>query len=81
MKRLFILTYPKLTLYIIAVVIAYFIFQIPSIYLAVTSFDNITYLVLFSAGLLYSAGFTTPIATGFFLAANPLNLYLASLVA
>ena len=31
--------------------------------------------------MLFSAGFTTPIATGFFLALDPANIYAASLVA
>ena len=80
MKRLFIFSYPKLTLYFVAIIVAYFIFQIPFIYNAVVSFDSLIYLAIFFAGLLFSAGFSTPIATGFFLALNPSDIYTAAFV-
>jgi hypothetical protein len=80
MKRLFIFTYPKLTIYLLAVVGAYFIFQIPSVTQAITSFNGLIYLAVFFAGLLYSAGFSTALATGFFLAFNPTNPYVFALV-
>ncbi len=80
MKRFFIFTYPKLTIYVVAVFVAYFVFQIPAVNNTVSSFESI-YLPIFFGGLLFSAGFTTPIATGFFLALDPANIYAASLVA
>ena len=80
MKRLFIFSYPKLTLYVIAVICAYFVFQIPSVLSFVSSFDSWIYLPVFFGGLLYSAGFTTPIATGFFLALNSSDIYVAALI-
>lgn len=80
MKRLFIFSYPKLTLYIVAIFVAYFVFQIPAVSMFVSSFAGSTYLPIFFAGLLYSAGFTTPIATGFFLNIDPLNIYHAALI-
>lgn len=80
MKRLFVFTYPKLTFYIIGVIIAYYIFQIPSVYDFVLSFNTLIYLAIFFAGLLYSAGFSTPIATGFFLALKPADPFMAALV-
>ena len=80
MKRLFIFSYPKLTLYVIAIICAYFVFQIPSVLSFVSSFDSWIYLPVFFGGLLYSAGFTTPIATGFFLALNSSDIYTAAFV-
>ena len=80
MKRLLIFSYPKLTLYVIAVICAYFVFQIPSVLSFVSSFDSWIYLPVFFGGLLYSAGFTTPIATGFFLALNSSDIYVAALI-
>ncbi|MBM3232073.1 hypothetical protein FJZ21_01705 [Candidatus Pacearchaeota archaeon] len=81
MKRLFIFTYPKLTFYIIGIIAAYFIFQNPFISDFISSFDNLTYLSIFFGGLLFSAGFTTPIATGFFLSIDPaVNLIYASII-
>ena len=70
MKRLFIFTYPKLTLYIIATFVAYFIFQIPAVVLFFRGVEGLSYIAIFLGGLLYSAGFTAPIATGFFLSLN-----------
>lgn len=81
MKRFFIFTYPKLTLYIIAIFLAYFLFQIPSVSQSIESFNSIEYLPIFFGGLLFSAGFTTPLATGFFLSIDPaINLYSAALI-
>ena len=80
MKRLFIFTYSKLTLYVIAIIAAYFVFQLPAVSAFVVSIDNLFYLSIFFAGLLYSAGFTTPIATGFFLAIDPINIYSVALI-
>lgn len=80
MKRLFIFTYPKLTLYVIAIIGAYFVFQIPAVLGAVYSLSSMLYLSIFFAGLLFSAGFSTPIATGFFLALNPTNIYLSAFI-
>ncbi|MEK6908844.1 MAG: hypothetical protein AABX23_02220 [Nanoarchaeota archaeon] len=78
MKRLFIFTYPKLTLYVIAIILAYFVFQMSVVSGFIASMNNLFYLSIFLAGLLFSAGFTTPIATGFLLASDPSNIYLAA---
>lgn len=80
MKRFFIFTYPKLTLYVVAIVLAYFFFQIPAVSEAVSSFDSFIYLPIFFGGLLYSAGFTTPLATGFFLNYSVHNIFISSLI-
>lgn len=80
MKRLFIFTYPKLTLYVLAIIGAYFVFQIPAIVAFITDLDVLIYLAVFFGGLLYSAGFTTPIATGFFLALQVPLPIIAALV-
>lgn len=79
MKRFFIFTYPKLTLYTVAIIAAYFVFQMPVVYEAVTSFDAL-YLPVFFGGLLYSAGFTTPLATGFLIAYDTSNPLTAALI-
>lgn len=81
MKRFFIFSYPKLTIYVIAIIIAYFIFQMPAVSEAISSFDTLVYISLFLGGLLYSAGFTAPIATGFFLAISPENALGSALIA
>ena len=38
------------------------------------------YLPVFFAGLLFSAGFSTPIAMGFFLTLDPTNIYLSAFI-
>ena len=80
MKRLFVFSYPKLTIYILAIAVSYFIFQIPSVLQFVSSFDNLLYIPVFIGGLLYTVGFTAPISTGFFLALHPSNILIASLI-
>ena len=42
--------------------------------------DGANYFLVFLAGLLFSFGFTTPIAVGFFITASPSNLYLAAII-
>lgn len=79
MKRFFIFTYPKLTLYIVGIILAYFFFQIPAVGEAITSFDTL-YLPFFFGGLLYSAGFTTPIATGFLIAYDTSSPLIGALI-
>ncbi len=82
MKRFFIFTYPKLTFYFIAIILAYFFFQIPSVSQAIGLFGSFEYLPIFFGGLLFSAGFTTPIATGFFLSIDPaVSVFSVALVA
>ena len=81
MKRLFIFTYPKLTLYFIAIILAYFLFQISYINSFINSLNSFVYLFMFFGGLLFSAGFTTPLATGFFLSIDPaINLFYTALI-
>jgi hypothetical protein len=79
MKRFFIFSYPKLTLYVLAIISAYFVFQIPTVSDFVTSIDSFVYLPIFFGGLLYSAGFTTPLATGFLLAYDSANPMVAAI--
>ena len=80
MKRLFIFTYPKLTLFVLAIIAAYFVFQIPAVLGVIHSLNSMYYLPVFFAGLLFSAGFSTPIAMGFFLTLDPTNIYLSAFI-
>ena len=80
MKRLFKFKYPKLTLLIIAIISAYFLFKNPEISSFFSNLGGSSYLGIFIAGFFFSFGFTTPFAIGFFLVANPENIFLASLI-
>ena len=80
MKRLFKFKYPKLVLLVILVIISYIVFRNPHVNILVQGLGNLDYIGLFIAGLLFSFGFTTPFAIGFFLISNPSNIYLAALI-
>ncbi|MEK6855440.1 MAG: hypothetical protein AABX73_04420 [Nanoarchaeota archaeon] len=72
--------YPKLILLCASVIIAYFIFKNQDVQSFVSGLDSLSYLGIFIAGLLFSFGFSTPFAIGFFIISNPDNLLLAALI-
>lgn len=80
MKRLFKFKYPKLFLLILFSITAYVVFSDARIQALVVSLGELSYLGIFIAGLCFSFGFSTPFAVGFFLIAQPENLWLAALV-
>ncbi|MGV8142771.1 MAG: hypothetical protein ACP5NS_04005 [Candidatus Pacearchaeota archaeon] len=75
------LRYPKLTAYLVFILLAYYFFtsDISSSY--VSLFISHGYWSIFLAGLLFSYGFTTPFAIGIFVFAEPSNIFLASVIA
>jgi hypothetical protein len=80
MRRLFRFKYPKITLLIVFSILAYWIFSQGSVQGFVEHMGRLSYLGVFIAGILFSFGFTTPFAIGYFLVANPSNIYLAALI-
>lgn len=74
------LKYPKITLLLAIIAIVYVIFRNPEISAVFSRFDNLQFFGPFVAGILYSFGFTAPIATGFFLVLNPTNVYITALI-
>ncbi|MEK6847130.1 MAG: hypothetical protein AABY16_03105 [Nanoarchaeota archaeon] len=66
-KSPWIFKYPKITVFLIAVVAAYFIFRNPFTIFKIAAINGDRYIGAFIAGLFYSFGFTAPFATGFFL--------------
>ena len=78
---LFKLRYPKLTLYLLFVFFAYFLFTSDYFSEYISIITGYGYWSIFLAGLLFSYGFTTPFAIGIFLLAEPSNLLLSSLIA
>ena len=75
------LRYPKLTLYVLFILFAYYFFTLNYFSQYIPIFVNHGYWSIFLAGLLFSYGFTTPFAIGIFILAQPSNLILASIVA
>jgi len=80
MKRLFKFRYPKLLALLIISVLSYFIFSNPSIQEFFQNLNGLSYLGNFVGGILFSFGFSTPIAIGIFLVSEPENIYIASLI-
>lgn len=80
MKRLFKYRYPKLTLLIVFSILAYFVFSDYRVGGFISNLGELKYLGIFIGGLLFSFGFTTPFAIGFFVIANPDNILLSALI-
>jgi len=80
MKSLFKFRYPKLFILLIAIIASYLIFSNSNISEVVKNLGTLNYLGIFLAGLLFSFGFTTPFAIGFFLTTSPENIFLAAII-
>lgn len=78
-KRLFKFRYPKIALFFVCVLIAYVVFSRPEVSDFLSGIGN-GYIFTFIGGLLFSFGFTTPFAIGFFIDANPSNLFFAAII-
>lgn len=80
MKRLFRFKYPKIALWIIFIIAAYFVFSNPSIQNFINNNEFDGYLYVFIFGALFTFGFTTPFSIGFFLTYNPENILLSAII-
>lgn len=80
MKRLFNYKYPKLTLLLISIVLAYYIFSSELVTDKLNSFGAFGYLGVIIAGFLFSFGFSTPFAVGFFLTFHTNNIVFTALI-
>ncbi len=81
MKILFKPKYPKLTILLMSVILAYYIFSNPAIAEKILKLESLGYLSYIIFGALFTFGFTTPFAVGFFFIANPPNIVIASILA
>ena len=80
MKHLFKFKYLKIFWLIISIIIAYIIFSNSSVNSFVNNLGNLSYLGIFIAGMLFSFGFTSPFAAGFFIILKPSSIWIASLI-
>ena len=80
MKHFFEFKYPKIAILILLVGVAYIVFSNPLVGDFVNGLEIYGYLSNFIAGLLFSFGFTTPFAVGFFVLYHPNNIFLASIL-
>jgi hypothetical protein len=80
MKRLFKFRYPKIALWIIFIIAAYFIFSNPAVKDWINGAGPSNYLYVFLFGALFTFGFTTPFSIGFFVDYSPQNLLVSVLI-
>jgi len=73
--------YPKLVLLVVSIIIAYFVFNSPVGQEFALDLDNLHYIGMFIAGILFALGFTAPFAVGFFIVSEEPNIFLAALIA
>jgi len=72
--------YPKIAVLILAIILAYIIFSNPSVSDFVSHLGNLSYLGVFIAGMLFTFGFTSPFAAGFFIILNPSNIWISGII-
>src|SRR3989344_3455325 len=81
MRRLFKFRYPKLLALFFVIIIAYVIFSNDSVGAWVSGLGDSGYIAVFIFGMLFTFGFTTPFAIGFFITLNLENIWIAGFVA
>lgn len=79
-KKIIGFQYPKLLILIVSIILAYYIFSQSSVMDWVGGLNNLSYLGIFIAGMLLAFGFSAPFSVGFFIAAQPQNILLATLI-
>jgi len=80
MKRLFKLKYPKILTLIEFALLAYIIFSDPFFAEYVKELHQYGYYSMFFFGSLFTFGFTTSFAIGYFITYTPANIWLAGLI-
>ena len=81
MKNFLKLKHPKLVLLVLVIIFAYFIFSKPYVQEPLKNLgETSNYLATFVGGILFTFGFTTPIAIGIFLTLEPSNLLVAAII-
>jgi hypothetical protein len=66
--------YPKLTLLILSIILAYVLFTNPNVESFISGIEKLGYFGTFIAGMLISFGFTAPFSVGYFITLNPENI-------
>jgi hypothetical protein len=80
MKRLFEVKYPKILTLIGFTLTAYIIFSDPFFAEYVKELHQFGYYSMFLFGSLFTFGFTTPFAIGYFLTYTPTNIWIAGII-
>jgi hypothetical protein len=79
-EKIFRFKYPKLLILIALVILAYSIFNNPTLSNLISNLNNLSYIGIFISGLLLAFGFTAPFSVGFFITSNPPNILIAVLI-
>ena len=72
--------YPKLLILIISIAVAYYVFSRPGVMDWVGGLNSLSYVGILIAGIMLAFGFSAPFSVGFFIAAQPSSLLLATLI-
>jgi len=78
--HLFAYKYPKLILFILCIIFAYFLVSDSSFVNVIQHLDGLSYIGMFITGLLFSFGFTTPFSVAVMLAMKPDNILLMAII-
>ncbi|NMA44342.1 MAG: hypothetical protein GX950_00825 [Candidatus Diapherotrites archaeon] len=78
--HLFSYKYPKLILFIICIIAAYFLVSNASFVNLIQHLNGLSYIGMFITGLLFSFGFTSPFAVAILLAMKPDNILLFAII-
>ena len=79
-KKLVNFKYPKIMLFVIAIILAYIIFRNPFIKDFISNLGTLSYIGIFIAGMFFAFGFTAPFSVGFFISLNPSNIWIAGII-
>ena len=80
-KKIFKFKYPKLLLFLLAVIVSYLIFRNGYADGLMDSLGNFSYFGMFIAGILTSLGFSAPFGIGFLIVLHPPNIFIAAVIA
>lgn len=75
-RHLFKFRYPKVSLFIIMVILSFVVFRNGDVRAFISGLGNWGYFGVFVAGVFFSFGFSSPFSAGFFITLNPGNLWL-----
>ena len=79
--KLFRFKYPKLLVFTLAIILAYWIFNKPVVGEFFSGLSNgLGYIGVVIAGFLFSFGFTVPFSVGMFITLAPKNIFLATIL-
>lgn len=78
-KKIFTIKYPKLILFCLSILIAYYLFSNPLIQNIISKIGALNYLGSFISGILISFGFSAPFAVGYFITSHTENIFLLAI--